>query len=134
MEKSVVRIANAAAPISPQGVPPLSPAIKVTGVSNLVFVSGQPPRDIKTGEIVSGDIQAQTRASLDQVKALVEAAGSSMDKVVKCTVYCSNSAYFQKINEAYKAYFPKDPPTRTFVTVGSWPGAFDIEVEAIAVI
>jgi 2-iminobutanoate/2-iminopropanoate deaminase len=96
-------------------------------------VSGQPPRDPKTGEFVNGDIQAQTRQCCENVKAVLEAAGTSMDKVVKATVYCANSAYFAKVNEIYRQYFPTDPPARTFVTVGSWPAAFDIEIECIAI-
>ena len=128
IKKEVIRLPGAAAPSG--GAAPLSPAIRA---GDFVFVSGQPPRDPKTGEMVSGDIQAQTRQVLENVKALLEAAGTCMDKVVNATVYCSNSAYFQKVNEVYRTYFPTDPPTRTFVTVGSWPGPFDIEIACIAI-
>jgi len=109
---------------------PLSAAVKA---GDFVFVSGQTPRDPKTGDFVQGDIQVQTRQVLENVKAVLEAAGSSLDKVVKATVYCSNSGYFNKVNEIYRQYFPSEPPARTFVTVGSWPGAFDIEIECIAI-
>ena len=130
LQKQIVRLPGSPATPAP-GAAPLSPAIRA---GDFVFVSGQPPRDPKTGEMVSGDIKAQTRQVLENVKALVEAAGSSMDKVVNATVYCSNSAYFAQVNEVYRTYFPADaPPTRTFVTVGSWPGPFDIEIACIAI-
>ena len=130
IKKEVIRLPGAPAVPSP-GAAPLSPAIRA---GDFVFVSGQPPRDPKTGKMVSVDIQAQTRQVLENVKALLEAGGSSMDKVVNATVYCSNSAYFNKVNEIYRTYFPADaPPTRTFVTVGSWPGEFDVEIACIAI-
>jgi len=108
---------------------PLSPAVKANG---FVFVSGQPPFDVKTGKLISGDLETQTRACLEAVKYVLECAGTSMDKVVKTTVYSVNSAHFARFNAIYKEYFPTDPPARTFVTVGSWPLDFDIEIEAIA--
>ncbi len=129
IKKEVIRLPGAAAPSG--GAAPLSPAIRA---GDFVFVSGQPPRDPASGKMVSGDIEAQTRQVLENVKALLEAAGSSMDKVVNATVYCSNSAYFNRVNAVYRTYFPADaPPTRTFVTVGSWPGEFDIEIACIAI-
>ena len=108
---------------------PLSRAIKAGG---FVFVSGIPPYDPDTSRLVGGGIEAQTRRVLENLKITLQAAGSSLDRVVKTTVFCSNAAYFSDINEIYREYFPQDPPTRTFVTVGSWPGKFDIEIEAIA--
>jgi 2-iminobutanoate/2-iminopropanoate deaminase len=109
---------------------PLSAAVKAGG---FVFVSGMPPIDSKTGRLVSGDISKQTETCLDNVKATLEAAGSSLEKVVKVTVYASNSAYYGTINKVYARYFPNDPPARTFVTVASWPMEFDIEIECTAV-
>ena len=108
---------------------PLSPVVRANG---FVFVSGLPPMDLKTGKILPGDMEAQTDASLAAVKHALEAAGSSLDKVVKATVYVTNAAYFPTVNRVYARYFPKDPPARTFVTVGSWPLEFDIEIECIA--
>jgi len=108
---------------------PLSAAVKAGG---FVFVSGMPPIDAKTGRFVSGDIMKQTEACLANLEAALDAAGSSLEKVVKVTVYASNSAYYSRINEVYARYFPKDPPARTFVTVASWPMEFDIEIECTA--
>ncbi len=108
---------------------PLSRAIKANG---FVFVSGIPPYDPQTSRLVGGGIEAQTRRVLENLRITLQAAGSSLERVVKTTVFCSNAAYFTDINEVYREYFPQDPPTRTFVTVGSWPGKFDIEIEAIA--
>lgn len=110
---------------------PLNAATKANG---FVFVSGLPPVDWKTGKLVRGDILTQTRQSLENVKATLEAAGSSLEKVVKTTIYAVNCAYFDEINELYAEYFPTNQPARTFVTVGAWPWEFDIEIEAIALV
>ena len=108
---------------------PLNAAASGNG---FVFVSGLPPLDWRTGELVRGDIKIQTRTVLEGVKRALEEAGSSMDKVLKTTIYATNAAYFKDINAIYAEYFPNDPPARTFVNVGSWPWEFDIEIEAIA--
>ena len=113
-----------------KGKVPLSPAVKANG---FVFVSGLPPLNTKTGKIINGDISKQTRMSLRNVQDCLKAAGSSLEEVVKVNIYISNSAYFDTVNEEYKKFFPKDPPARTFVTVGSWPWEFDIEVECTAI-
>ena len=112
-----------------KGKVPRSPAVKANG---FVFVSGLPPLDTKTGKIINGDITNQTRMSLRNVRDCLKAAGSSLEDVVKVNIYISNSAYFDTVNDEYRKFFPKDPPARTFVTVGSWPWEFDIEVECTA--
>jgi 2-iminobutanoate/2-iminopropanoate deaminase len=108
---------------------PLSAA---TSGNGFVFVSGLPSFDWNTGELVKGDIASQTRGAMENVRKALEEAGSSLDLVLKATILCSNVAYFKIINEIYGEYFPKDPPARSFITVGSWPMEFDIEIEAIA--
>lgn len=108
---------------------PLSPAVKANG---FVFVSGLPPFDNQTETFTKGDIKAQTRMCLENMKMALEAAGSSLDKVVKCTVLAVNSGTFNEINEVYAEYFDSEPPARTFINVASWPLAFDVEIECIA--
>ena len=102
------------------------PLSLVTRANGFVFVSGTPPFDVRTGQLVRGDIEAQTEASLRAVKHCLEFAGSSLEKVVMCRVYASNAG------KVYARYFAEDPPSRTFVPVGSWPMEFDIEIECMA--
>jgi len=128
MDRTVVEVPGISASIRKAGVP-LSPVIKANG---FVFVSGLPPIDPATGAFATGDIASQTELSLQAVKRALEAAGSSIDKVCKVTVYASNAAHFHTINEVYARTFTHAPPARTFVAVGSWPMAFDIEIECIA--
>jgi 2-iminobutanoate/2-iminopropanoate deaminase len=128
VDKQIINISPISEALAKAKVP-LSPAVKANG---FVFVSGLPPLDRKTGEVVKGDISLQTELSLENVKATLEAAGSSLDKVVKVTIYIANSAYYPTVNAIYARYFPHNPPARTFATVGSWPWEFDIEIECIA--
>jgi 2-iminobutanoate/2-iminopropanoate deaminase len=108
---------------------PIAPVIRAGG---FLFLSGAPPIDPDTGELVRGDVSVQTEVIMRYIAAALKAAGSSMDKVVKVTVYCANSAYFRVINEIYIKHFGDHKPTRTFVTVGSWPMEFDVEIECQA--
>jgi 2-iminobutanoate/2-iminopropanoate deaminase len=108
---------------------PISAAVKANG---FVFVSGAPPIDPDTGKLVNGNIEQQTEAVMRYLEKVLTASGSSFDRVVKVTVFAANSAYFARINEIYRRYFPHQPPARTFVTVGSWPMEFDIEIECVA--
>lgn len=109
---------------------PISPAIRANG---FLFISGAPPIDPDTGELVRGDIATQTDVVMRHIGAILKASDSSFDKVVKVTIYCTNSAYFRIVNEVYMKYFGDHKPTRTFVTVASWPMEFDIEIECMAV-
>ena len=128
MTKEIVRVPVLSEALEKNKVP-LSLAVKANG---FVFCSGLPPMDLKTGEIIRGDIIVQTEAVLDGLKLVLETAGSSLDLVVKVTIYIANSAYFPTVNDIYRRYFPQDPPARTFATVGSWPWEFDIEIECVA--
>jgi 2-iminobutanoate/2-iminopropanoate deaminase len=121
-------------------VPVLSEAVRRVGVplsvvtkaNGFVFVSGTPPFDVKTGNLVKGDIQTQTEACLTALQHCLESAGTSMDKVVMVRVYASNSGFYSAINQVYARFFAKNPPSRTFVPVASWPMEFDIEIECTA--
>lgn len=128
MTKEIVRVPVLSEALEKYKVP-LSLAVKANG---FVFCSGLPPMDLETGEIIRGDIIVQTEAVLDGLKLVLETAGSSLDLVVKVTIYIANSAYFPTVNDIYRRYFPQDPPARTFATVGSWPWEFDIEIECVA--
>ena len=129
MEKTIVHVPVLSDAIKRVGAP-LSPVVKA---GDFVYVSGLPPIHLETGEIVRGDIETQTELSLQNVKRALEAAGSSLEKVVKVNIYVSNAVYFKVINEIYARFFPKDPPARTFVPVAGWPLEFDIEIECTAI-
>jgi 2-iminobutanoate/2-iminopropanoate deaminase len=130
MEREVVKVPiRDALDAKGRKLVPLSRCVKAGG---FVFIAGIPPQDPATGAMVRGDIETQTKRVLENLKLTLEAAGSSLDKVVKTTVFCTNAAYFDVVNEIYRQYFKADEPTRTFVTVGSWPHLFDIEIECIA--
>ena len=128
MKKEIVEVRGISRHLRKEGIP-LSAAVRGGG---FVFVSGQPPVDRRTGKIPLVNIAKQTRMVLDNVKVCLEAAGSSLDKVVKCTVYITNAAYFDEVNDVYRRYFKRNPPARVFCTVGSWPKKFDVEIECIA--
>ena len=109
-----------------------APASVMTRHGNTLYVSGLPPFDPATGEIVKAPIERQTELVLDQLKLCMETAGSSLDNVLKCTVYCTSVAMFPAVNGVYAKFFPKNPPARMFVNVPAHPGPFDIEIDCVA--
>lgn len=115
--------------IASRGVP-LSVATKAKG---FVFVSGLPPIQPDTGAMLQGDIVAQLRQAMANLKLALEHAGSSLENCVMVTLYVSNAGFFGTINKTYREYFPGLPPARTCIAVGSWPFEADLEVEAVAV-
>ncbi len=117
---------------APAAIGPYSQGIAVSGT--LVFTAGQIPIDTETGELSGNNITAQTHAALKNLKAVVEAAGSSLDKVVKVTVFLQNMTDFAQMNEVYKQYFTDSPPARSAVEVACLPKNALVEIEAIALV
>jgi 2-iminobutanoate/2-iminopropanoate deaminase len=111
-----------------------APTSAVTRYGETVYVSGFPPFDPATGEVVNASIERQTELVLEQMKLCLETAGSSLEHVLKCNVYCTRVEDFAAVNAIYSRYFPKDPPARIFVNVPAWPGHFDIEIDCIAAV
>jgi 2-iminobutanoate/2-iminopropanoate deaminase len=118
-----------ATPSAPKAIGPYSQAIRAAG---LLYLSGQVPLDPATGQMVEGDMAKQTARVLDNLKAVLEAAGSSLERVVKTTVYLKDMNDFPAMNEAYKAYFPNDPPARSTIEAARLPRDARIEMDLIA--
>ena len=122
--KQVVKTDNA-----PKPVGPYSQAVRS---GNLVFVAGQGCVNPKTGQKETGSVQAETRQVLENVKAILEAAGTSLSRVVKTTCYLADMNDFQAFNAVYAEYFPGDPPARTTIQAGRLPLDLKVEIEAVA--
>ncbi len=115
---------------APKAIGPYSQGIVANG---FVFCSGQIPIDPATGELSTGTIEEQTRLVLKNLGAVLEAAGSSYDDVVKCTVFLQDMNDFAKMNEAYAEFFKAPSPARAAVQVARLPRDVKVEIEAIAV-
>ena len=124
MDRTVISTPNA-----PQAIGPYVQAIRAGG---LVFVSGQLAVEPATGQLIDGDNGAMTRRIFANLNAVLEAAGSSLAKVVKVTVFLADMDDFQAMNQVYAEFFPASPPARSTVQVARLPREARIEVEAIA--
>lgn len=113
----------------PETKGPYSPAIVY---ENLVFVSGQGPVDPKTGQFVKGDIVAETRRAIENVRLVLEAAGSSLADVLKVTLYLADMNDFQTANQVYREYFGPVFPARTTIQAGRLPFDIKVEIDVIA--
>ena len=111
-----------------------APTSAVTRHGDTVYVSGFPPFDPESGEVIQRPIEQQTELVLQQMKLCLEKAGSSMENVLKCNVYCTSVEKFAAVNTVYTRFFPKDPPARIFICVPAWPGPFDIEIDCVAAV
>jgi 2-iminobutanoate/2-iminopropanoate deaminase len=110
-----------------------APTSAVVRHGETMHVSGFPPFDPATGEVVAdAPIERQTEIVLEQMKRCLEAAGSSLAHVLECNVYCTSVEKLAAVNDVYRRFFPNDPPARIFVNVPAWPGRFDIEIDCIA--
>jgi 2-iminobutanoate/2-iminopropanoate deaminase len=115
---------------APAAVGPYSQAVRV---GSTVYCAGQIPLDPKSGQIVSKDISEQTRRVLDNISAILKAEGLSFENIVKTTIFLTDLADFQTVNEIYGSYFKQTPPARSTVQVAALPKGARIEIEAIAV-
>ncbi len=112
----------------PKAIGPYSQAVKANG---FIFTAGQIPFDPATGQLLEGDVARQTARVLENLKAIVEAAGSSLDRAVKATVYLKDMNDFAPMNEVYARYFPKEPPARSTVEAARLPRDVRVEIDLI---
>src|SRR5690349_17034662 len=116
---------------APKAIGPYSQAVIH---NSLVFLSGQIPIDPVTNQLVEGDISKQTSRVLDNIKAVLEASGSSLDRVLKTTVFLKDMGNFPAMNEVYARYFGENPPARSTVEAARLPRNVDVEIDAIAAV
>ena len=130
MTRSIVRTAHA-----PAAIGPYSQAVVVqVGDQKMVFCSGQIALDPKTGTVIEGDVAAQARQVIENLGAVLTAAGATFAHVVKTTVFLADMSDFATVNAIYGERFPNDPPSRSTVAVAGLPRNVRVEIEAIAVI
>jgi 2-iminobutanoate/2-iminopropanoate deaminase len=115
---------------APAALGPYSQAVRV---GSTVYCAGQIPLDPNTGQIVSGEISEQTRRVLENISAVLKAEGLSFENIAKTTIFLTDLADFQRVNEVYATYFKQAPPARSTVQVPALPKGARIEIEAIAV-
>ena len=125
MEKKIITSANSPAPIGPYSSAVL--------VGNTLYISGQVPKDAKTGEMVQHNITAETYKVIENLQAILTDAGMSFSNVVKTTIFCINLDNFAAINEAYGSYFTDNFPARETVQVSRLPLGANVEISMIAV-
>ena len=123
MTKEIISTKNA-----PQAIGPYSQAVKV---GNLMFISGQIPLDPGTGDLVSQSIEDQAKQVLENVKSICEAAGCSLDDIVKISIFLTDLSNFAVVNDMMKEYFSKPYPARATVEVSGLPLGVNVEIEAI---
>jgi 2-iminobutanoate/2-iminopropanoate deaminase len=120
--------------LTDRGPKPIGPYSQAVRVNGFLFVSGQVALDPKTGEMSAGDVREQTERVLENVKGIVEAAGSKMPHVIKTTVFLKNMSDFAAMNEVYARYFTMAPPARSTVEVARLPKDALVEIEVVAAI
>jgi len=118
---------------APQAIGPYSQAVKVD-CGKMIFCSGQIPLDPKTGAMIEGDLAAQTRQVMENLRAVLEAAGAGFEHVVRCNIFLADMNDFGIVNEVYGGYFPQNPPSRATVQVARLPKDARVEIDCIAVI
>ncbi len=124
MKKQIIQTANA-----PAAIGPYSQAVRA---GDLLFVSGQIPLDPKSGELIRTGVADETKKVLENLKAIIEAAGGTLADVVKTTIFLKDMNSFSVVNEIYGTYFPQPYPARATVEVARLPRDVNVEIEAIA--
>jgi 2-iminobutanoate/2-iminopropanoate deaminase len=114
---------------APAAIGPYSQAVRAGG---LLFISGQIPLDPESGEVVNGDVSAQTHRVMRSLGAILEAAGVGFDDVVRTTIFLTDLGDFARVNEVYGSYFTAPAPTRATVQVAALPKSVSVEIDAIA--
>lgn len=117
---------------APGAIGPYSQAVEV-GSGRMVFLSGQTPIDPATGQLIQGDVKAQTRRVMDNLRAVLESGGLDFSSVVRCGVFLTDMADFPDMNEVYGSYFTAPPPARTTVQVAGLPKGARVEIDCIAI-
>jgi len=121
-----------ATPDAPRAIGPYSQAVAAPAAGRLVFLSGQIPLDPRTGELVKGTIEEETRRVMENLKAVLAAAGAGFEHVVKTTIYLTDLADFTRVNEVYGGYLAAVPPARATVQVAALPRGARVEIDAVA--
>jgi len=116
----------------PRGPNPVGPYPPAIVFGDLVFVSGQGPMNPDTGQVEKGDIASQMKLAMENLRLLLEAAGSGLDRVLKTTVFLANMDDFAPMNELYRSYFSEPYPARTTVQAAGLPLGIAVEIEAVA--
>jgi len=121
-------------PDAPKAIGPYSQAVTAPAGGRLLFLSGQIPLDPGTGELVRGTIEEETRRVMENLKAVLAAAGGGFQQVVKTTIFLTDLADFTKVNEVYGSYLGAVPPARATVQVAALPRGARVEIDAVAVL
>jgi 2-iminobutanoate/2-iminopropanoate deaminase len=116
---------------APKAIGPYSQAVKI---GHFIFTSGQIAINPNTGSLVTGSIEAETEQVMENLKAVLEEGGASLDSIIKTTIFIKDMNQFSLINEVYGKYFPENPPARSCVEVAKLPKDVNIEIEAVALI
>jgi 2-iminobutanoate/2-iminopropanoate deaminase len=119
---------------APKAIGPYSQAIEAQAGARLVFLSGQIPLDPRTGELVKGTIEEETRRVMENLKAVLAAAGGGFEQVVRTTIFLTDLGDFAKVNEVYGSYLGATAPARATVQVAALPRGARVEIEAMAAV
>jgi 2-iminobutanoate/2-iminopropanoate deaminase len=118
--------------VTEQAPKPVGPYSQAIVEGDFIFVAGQGPINPATGSLELGDVRAETRRVFENIRAILQASGSSLDDVVKCNVYLRDISDFATMNEVYATYFSAPFPARTTIQAGALPGGIAVEIECIA--